>query len=57
MSPASISTNKVDASNSALSVRKSEVLPTPDGPMIRALAPLFSASLSSAVMIFMARPR
>ena len=56
MSPASISTNKVEASIAVLMVRKSDVLPTPEGPTIKIFAPLFSARRSSAVMIFMASP-
>ena len=41
-SPASISTKRVLV---ALSVRNNDVLPTPNGPIMRALTPRFSQSL------------
>src|SRR5262245_26606083 len=55
-SPASISTSRVDANISAPRVRNVDVLPTPLGPTIRILGPLFCARRSSAVKIFMCVP-
>jgi hypothetical protein len=48
-----MSTNSVEASPFALSVRSRLVLPTPLGPTIRIFAPDFSRRRSSALMIFM----
>src|SRR5262249_43502060 len=56
MSPASMSMNRVDASISARRVRRSEVLPTPEGPTTRILGPLRTAKRSSAVIILTPTP-
>src|SRR5262245_40946427 len=54
--PASSSARAVAPTISAIKVRSSEFLPTPDGPTIKSFGPLFCARRSSAVKIFMARP-